>query len=112
MEDKKTTENELDTMEALEDGESVDVEAMDFSHVEEAPEFELPKARIAYVMLIVAVLCGGNGIGIVAAGLYWKAHQNLTGAIGIVIAATVIALAVVALIVVIKKHLVKKKLGK
>ena len=50
---------------------------------QEQAEVELPKARIAYVMAIVAILCGGNGIGIVAAGLLWKKTQNLSGAIAL-----------------------------
>ena len=36
---------------------------------QEQADVELPKARIAYVMAIVAILCGGNGIGIVAAAV-------------------------------------------
>lgn len=42
---------------------------------QEQADVELPKARIAYVMAIVAILCGGNGIGIVAAGLLWKKRR-------------------------------------
>ena len=30
----------------------------------------IPRARIIFVMIIVAVICGGNGMGIVTAGLY------------------------------------------
>lgn len=77
---------------------------------EEEMEVTLPTARIAYVMAIVAVLCGGNGIGIVAAGLFWKKTANLTGAIGIVVCCTAAALLVVAAIVLIHKRHVKKKL--
>ena len=62
-----------------------DLEQMDLMEPEDAPEWELPKARIAYVMAIVAVLCGGNGIGILAAGLHWKANGNLPVAIGIAV---------------------------
>lgn len=90
--------------------EDVDIDAMDFVSMSEEAEVELPKARIAYVMAIVAVLCGGNGIGIVAAGLYWKQTQSLGGAIGIVALATAIALAVVAVIVLVNHRRVKKKL--
>lgn len=75
-------------------------------------DFQLPTARIAYVMAIVAVLCGGNGIGIVAAGLFWKSSHSLPGAVGIVIAATVIALVIVAVIVLVHKRHVKKNLDK
>ena len=46
---------------------------------QEQADVELPKARIAYVMAIVAILCGGNGIGIVAAGLRWKKTNHITG---------------------------------
>ena len=77
---------------------------------EEEVEVTLPAARIAYVMAIVAVLCGGNGIGIVAAGLFWKKTANLTGAIGIAVCCTAAALVVVAAIVLIHKRHVKKKL--
>ena len=78
---------------------------------EPVPEIELPTARIAYVMAIVAVLCGGNGIGIVAAGLFWKTNHSLPGAVGIVIAATAIALLIVAVIVLVHKRHVKKNLN-
>lgn len=77
---------------------------------QEQAEVELPKARIAYVMAIVAILCGGNGIGIVAAGLLWKKAQNLPGAIALAVAFTAAALAIVAVVVLVHKHQVKKKL--
>ena len=90
----------------------MDIEQMDFSDTEEPMEVALPKARIAYIMAIVAVMCGGNGIGILLAGLYWKATQNLPGSIGIAVGVTAVALILVLLIVLFKKHLVKKKLKK
>ena len=68
---------------------------------QEQAEVELPKARIAYVMAIVAILCGGNGIGIVAAGLLWKKTQNLPGAIALAVAFTAAALAIVAVVVLV-----------
>lgn len=91
--------------------EEVNLEEVDFSAVEDGQEWELPKARIAYVMIIVAVLCGGNGIGILAAGLYWKATQNLPGAVGIVVGMTAAALVVIAVIVLVHKRRVKKNLN-
>ncbi len=79
--------------------------------LDELPEeIQLPTARIAYVMAIVAVLCGGNGIGIVAAGLFWKSSRSLPGAIGIVAAATAVAIVLVAVIVLLHKRHVKKNL--
>ncbi len=87
-----------------------DLEQMDLMEPEDAPEWELPKARIAYVMAIVAVLCGGNGIGILAAGLHWKANGNLPVAIGIAVGVTALALVAVAIIVLVHKKRTKKKL--
>ena len=77
----------------------------------EDQEFALPKARIAYVLAIVAVLCGGNGIGIVSAGLFWKATGNTPGAVLIAAAVTVLALIVVAVIVLVHHSRVKKRLN-
>ena len=72
---------------------------------QEQADVELPKARIAYVMAIVAILCGGNGIGIVAAGLLWKKTQNLAGAV-----ALVAGLLIVTVVVLVHKRHVKKNL--
>ena len=38
--------------------------------------------RMAYVLLVVLIICGGNGIGIITGALVWK----FTGAVGIAIA--------------------------
>lgn len=90
--------------------EKTALEGMDVTQEEETQDFELPKARIAYVMAIVAVLCGGNGIGILLAGLYWKGGGSLPGAVGIVVGMTAAALVVIAIIVAVHKRNVKKKL--
>ena len=42
--------------------------------------------KLIYVLLVVLIICGGNGVGILTAGLIWK----LTGAIGIAVLAAVI----------------------
>lgn len=105
--DEKETLDLRETEEQTQTDRETDEKAV----LEEAPpEIELPTARIAYVMAIVAVLCGGNGIGIVAAGLFWKSSRSLPGAIGIVAAATAVALVLVAVIVLVHKRHVKKNL--
>ena len=100
----------MDEQKELNQEEELNLEQMDFSAPEGEVEWELPKARIAYVMAIVAVLCGGNGIGILSAGLYWKTTGNLPVAIGIVVGVTVLALLVVAVIVLVHEKRTKKKL--
>lgn len=89
--------------------EELEAELPEIPAVEEG-EVQLPVHRILYVMAIVAVLCGGNGAGIVAAGLYWKAAHHVAGAIAIAAGATAAALLIVVLIVVLHKRNVKKKL--
>ena len=85
------------------------IEETEESRAAEEEAWELPKARIGYVMLIVAVLCGGNGLGIVAAGLFWKASHNLVGAIAIAAGATIIGLLLVLVIVLVHKRRVIKR---
>ena len=100
----------MDENKTLPETEDMDLELPDIPEVEEEVVGELPVGRILFVMAIVAVLCGGNGAGIVAAGLYWKATQNPVGAIGIAACATFAALIVVAVIALVHKKNVKKKL--
>ena len=77
---------------------------------QEQADVELPKVRIAYVTAIDAILCGGNGIGIVAAGLLWKKTQNLAGAVALVAGFTAAALLIVTVVVLVHKRHVKKNL--
>ena len=57
--------------------------------------------KLIYVLLVVLIICGGNGAGILTAGLIWK----LTGAIGAAVLAavviTVIAFAAAMLLMVL-----------
>ena len=60
----------------------------------DVPEASAPQGdpkRLTYVLLVVAIICGGNGIGILAAGLIWKFTGNIPGAIAAVVAITVVA---------------------
>ena len=59
---------------------------------QEQADVELPKARIAYVMAIVAILCGGNGAVALVAGF------------------TAAALLIVTVVVLVHKRHVKKNL--
>ena len=70
----------------------------------------IPRARIIFVMIIVAVICGGNGMGIVAAGIYWKLTGNLSAAIAIVVGVTVGALVLAAVIALIYKRRIQKRI--
>lgn len=104
---------EEETMEEnknLPEQEELELELPEIPEVEEEVVGELPVGRILFVMAIVAVICGGNGAGIIAAGLFWKTTQNLVGAIAIAAGATLMALLIVAVIALVHKKNVKKKL--
>ncbi len=51
-----------------------------------SPDQQNDPQKLIYVLLVVLIICGGNGIGILTAGLIWK----LTGAIGIAVLVAVI----------------------
>lgn len=70
------------------------------------PETPAPQGdsqRLIYVLLVVLIICGGNGLGILAAGLVWKFTQNIVGAIIAVVAITVIAF-VIAMVLVVRHN--------
>lgn len=49
--------------------------------------------RLKYVLLVVLILCGGNGAGIIAAALVWKFTGLLLGAILTLVGITLLAFA-------------------
>lgn len=47
--------------------------------------------QLKFVLLVVLILCGGNGVGIIAAALVWKFTSSLAGTILTVVAITAVA---------------------
>ena len=47
--------------------------------------------RLKYVLLVVLILCGGNGAGIIAAALVWKFTGLLWGAVLTLVGITLLA---------------------
>ncbi len=71
---------------------------------------EAPKRdpqRLTYVMLVVLILCGGNGASIIAAALLWKRTGQTAAAILTVVGVT--AVAFLAAMVLIRSHNKKLK---
>ena len=69
------------------------------------PETPAPQGdsqRLTYVLLVVLIICGGNGLGILAAGLVWKFTQSIVGAILAVVVITIIAF--VSAMVLVVRH--------
>ena len=96
-----------------------EVPAQESAAQENAPEdktpAELPRGlrpmdRVLFVLAMVGVLCGGNGLGIVAAGVYWKLTGNVGGAILIIVCVTTAAILAAVLIALFYQHYVKKHL--
>lgn len=71
----------------------------------DTPETSAPQGdsqRLTYVLLVVLIICGGNGLGILAAGLVWKFTQSIVGAILAVVVITIIAF--VSAMVLVVRH--------
>ena len=52
---------------------------------------QYPK-QLKFVLLVVLILCGGNGVGIIAAALVWKFTGAIASAIVTAVLITVVAL--------------------
>ena len=50
--------------------------------------------QLLFVLLVVLIICGGNGVGILAAGVIWKLTQHMAAAIVAAVFITVLAFAV------------------
>ena len=57
----------------------------------ETPQPQQAPNRLLYVMLVVLIICGGNGLGILAAALIWKFAGALAAAILTAVGITVLA---------------------
>lgn len=74
------------------------------------PETSQPQQdpnRLLHVMLVVLIICGGNGLGIVAAALIWKFTGALAAAI--LTAVGITAIAFFGAILLIVSHNKKRK---
>ena len=49
--------------------------------------------QLLFVLLVVLIICGGNGVGILAAGVIWKLTHRLAIAIAVAVIITVLAFA-------------------
>ena len=49
--------------------------------------------QLLFVLLVVLIICGGNGVGILAAGVIWKLMHRLAIAIAAAVIITVLAFA-------------------
>mgnify|MGYP004658957625 FL=1 len=50
--------------------------------------------QLLFVLLVVLIICGGNGVGILAAGGIWKLTQQMAAASVAAVIITVLAFAV------------------
>ena len=50
--------------------------------------------QLLFVLLVVLIICGGNGVGILAAGVIWKLTHHMAAAIVSAVIITVLAFAV------------------
>lgn len=62
-----------------------------FRESPDARENQSDASKLIYVMLVVLIICGGNGAGILAAALVWKFTHLLSAAILSVVGITALA---------------------
>lgn len=55
--------------------------------------------RLLYVMLVVLIICGGNGAGILTAALIWKSTGHIPAAVFAVVFITLLAFIAAMLVV-------------
>ena len=65
------------------------------------------RRKLTLALLVVLILCGGNGIGIIAAALIWKQTGAIAGAILTAVGITLVAL--LCAIALILRHNRRKK---
>jgi predicted lipid-binding transport protein (Tim44 family) len=49
------------------------------------------KMKLIYVMVVVFIVCGGNGLGLLMGGLIWRSTGRLGLAIGLMVGITLLA---------------------
>lgn len=59
----------------------------------ERPEGGQSGNQLLFVLLVVLIICGGNGVGILTAGVIWKLTHQLGIAIAAAVLITVLAFA-------------------
>ncbi len=57
-------------------------------------------AKLLYVMVVVFIVCGGNGIGLLTAAVIWRKTRNLALAISMMLAITLLAFGFAVLVIV------------
>lgn len=51
-----------------------------------------PGAKLLYVMAIVLIVCGGNGAGLLAGAVIWRASRRTALAVAVMLAITLLAI--------------------
>ncbi len=59
-------------------------------------EMKADRAKLLYVMVVVFIVCGGNGVGLLAGALIWRFTQRLVPAIVALAGLTLLALGLAA----------------
>ena len=60
------------------------------------------RARLMFTLAIVLIICGGNGIGLLAGGLLWKYTGQVMPAVGMMIAITAAAFTAAMLMLILR----------
>ena len=63
------------------------------------------KMKLLSVMVVVFIVCGGNGVGILVGAVIWRTSQRLAPAIAVVLAITLVAVGMAVCLVLVCRRL-------
>jgi predicted lipid-binding transport protein (Tim44 family) len=63
------------------------------------------KTKLLFVLVVVFIICGGNGLGLLMGGLVWHATGQIGLAIAVMVGITLLALGIAICVIVACRHL-------
>jgi hypothetical protein len=63
------------------------------------------KSKLIFVLVVVFIVCGGNGLGFLMGGLVWRATQKIGIAIAVMVGITLLAFGLAICVILACRHL-------
>jgi hypothetical protein len=64
------------------------------------------KSKLLFVIVVVFIICGGNGLGLLMGGLVWRSTQRIGVAIAVMLGITLLALGLAICVILTCRRLV------
>jgi predicted lipid-binding transport protein (Tim44 family) len=63
------------------------------------------KSKLLFVIVVVFIVCGGNGLGLLMGGLVWRSTQRIGLAIAVMVGITLLAFGIAICVILASRHL-------